>query len=37
MEILIVIIGVAAWMIYEYMRAPFYDEETKMFYKKRKK
>jgi hypothetical protein len=37
MEILIIIIAIVVWMIYEYMRTPFYDEETKTFYKKKKK
>jgi hypothetical protein len=37
MEILIVVIAIVAWIIYEYIRAPFYDEETQTFYKKKKK
>ena len=37
MEILIIIIAIVVWIAYEYMRAPFYDEETKTFYKKKKK
>jgi hypothetical protein len=37
MEILIVIIAIVAWIVYEYIRAPFYDEERKVFYKKKKK
>jgi hypothetical protein len=37
MEILIIVIAIVVWMVYEYMRAPFYDEETKTFYKKKKK
>ena len=37
MEILIVVVIIIGWMIYEYVNAPFYDEETKKFYKKPKK
>jgi hypothetical protein len=37
MEILIVVIAIIAFFVYEYKRAPFYDEETKTFYKKKKK
>lgn len=37
MEILIVIGAIIGWMIYEYVNAPFYDEETGEFYKKKKK
>ena len=37
MEIIILIIAAVAWLTYEYIRAPFYDEERKVFYKKKKK
>ena len=37
MEILTVVIAAVAWIVYEYIRAPFYDEETQTFYKKKKK
>ena len=30
-------IGTALWIAYEIYRAPFYDEDTDTFYKKRKK
>lgn len=36
-EIIVVIIAIIVWMVYEYMNAPFYDEETGKFYKKPKK
>ena len=37
MEILIVVVVIIAWMVYEYVNAPYYDEDTKKFYKKPKK
>ena len=37
MEILIVIIAAVIWITYEFINAPFYDEKTKRFYKKKKK
>jgi len=37
MEIIIIAIATIAFLVYEYMRAPIYDEETKTFYKKKKK
>lgn len=37
MPLLIVVIASVGWIIYEYINAPFYDEETKRFYKKPKK
>ena len=37
MELLIIVVITIGWIIYMYVSAPFYDEETKRFYKKPKK
>ena len=37
MEILVVVILIVVWMVYEYIRAPFYDSKREVFYKKKKK
>lgn len=35
--VIIVIVAIIVWMVYEYMNAPTYDEEKGVFYKKKKK
>lgn len=35
--LVIVVIAIVVWMIYEYVNAPTYDEQRKVFYKKKKK
>jgi hypothetical protein len=37
MEIIIIAVATIVFFVYEYRRAPFYDEETKRFYKNKKK
>ena len=35
--VIIVVIAIVIWMVYEYVNAPTYDEEREVFYKKKKK
>lgn len=35
--LIVVIVAIIGWMVYEFANAPTYDEEREVFYKKKKK